>query len=121
MQILGATDITMPDQSFNAVDVPYLFEEDGITDRVKGSRNGGDLTFNVNAYSTDDAGLGKLLEANLDQTSESQIEITFSNGAKALIERVVVLNCSLQNIQKDAVLSYAVSCACNSVVQYTNA
>ena len=109
----------MPDQSFNGVEVPYLAETDGITDRVKGSRNGGDLTFNVNAKSGGDAGLNKLVEAWLDKTNESQIKITFPNGATATIERVVVLNCSLQPVSKDAVISYAVSCACNSVVQYS--
>lgn len=121
VEITGATDITLPDQSFNGVEVPYLNEEDGITDRVKGSRNGGDLSFNINAKSETDAGLGKVLEAEADQANECQIQITFANGATALIERVVVLGCQLQTIGKDAVISYAVNCACNSVVQYQSA
>lgn len=110
----------MPEQSFNSVDLPYLFEEDGITDRIKGSRNGGDISFNINAKSTTDAGLGKVLEAEADTLNECQLQITFPNGATALIERVVILSCTMQNVAKDTIISYAVSGACNSVVQYTN-
>ena len=110
----------MPEQSFNSVDLPYLFEEDGITDRIKGSRNGGDISFNINAKSTTDAGLGKVLEAEADTVNECQLKVTFTNGATALIERVVILSCTMQNVAKDTIISYAVSGACNSVVQYTN-
>ena len=47
----------MPEQSFNSVDLPYLFEEDGITDRIKGSRNGGDISFNIRV-NTKGCGIG---------------------------------------------------------------
>ena len=97
-----------------------MFESDGITDRIKGSRNGGDLTFNINATSADDAGLALVLEASIEPTEEYQIQIEFANGATALIERVVVLGCVMQNVAKDTIISYSVTCACNSVVQFTN-
>lgn len=119
-QIVGAADITLPDQSFNGVELPYLAEADGITDRIKGSRNGGDLTFNINAKSTEDAGLGKVLEALADTVNECSIQLTFTNGATAEIARVVVLGCVMQQVAKDAIISYAVSCACNSVLTFTN-
>lgn len=119
--IAGAADITLPDQSFNAVELPYLNEADGITDRIKGSRNGGQMTFNINAKSTEDAGLGKVIEANEDKTNECSIQLTFTNGATAVIERVVVTGCVMQQVAKDTIISYAVTCECNSVLTFTNA
>nr|DAH58543.1 MAG TPA: tail tube protein [Caudoviricetes sp.] len=119
--IAGASDITLPDQTFNGVELPYLKESDGITDRIKGSRNGGDMTFNINAKSVEDAGLGKVIEAAEDKTNECSFQLTFANGATAVIERVVVLGCTMQQVAKDTIISYAVSCACNSVLSFTNA
>lgn len=95
-------------------------EADGITDRIKGSRNGGQLTFNINAKSTTDAGLGKVIEASEDRTNECSIQLTFTNGATAVIERVVVLGCVPQQVAKDTIISYAVTCECNSVLTFTN-
>ena len=118
--IAGASDITLPDQTFNGVELPYLKESDGITDRIKGSRNGGDMTFNINAKSVEDAGLGKVIEAAEDKTNECSFQLTFANGATAEIERVVVLGCTMQTVGKDTIISYAVSCACNSVLAFTN-
>lgn len=118
--IAGASDITLPDQTFNGVELPYLKESDGITDRIKGSRNGGDMTFNINAKSVEDAGLGKVIEAAEDKTNECSFQLTFANGATAVIERVVVLGCTMQTVGKDTIISYAVSCACNSVLAFTN-
>ena len=121
-QIMGAVDLTPPDQSFNSVELPYLDESDAITDRIKGSRNGGQMTFNINAKATTDAGLGKVLEAYEDRSNdECSFKITFPNNATAEIERAIVMNCSLQNGSKDTVISYAVSVECNSVVKFTNA
>lgn len=118
--IAGAADITLPDQTFNGVELPYLKESDGITDRIKGSRNGGDMSFNINAKSAEDAGLGKVIEAYEDKTNECSLQLTFTNGATAVIERVVVLGCTMQQVAKDTIISYAVSCACNSVLAFTN-
>lgn len=119
--IAGASDITLPDQTFNGVELPYLKESDGITDRIKGSRNGGDMTFNINAKSVEDAGLGKVIEAAEDKINECSFQLTFANGATAVIERAVVLGCTMQQVAKDTIISYAVSCACNSVLSFTNA
>lgn len=119
--IAGAADITLPDQTFNGVELPYLKEEDGITDRIKGSRNGGDMSFNINAKSATDAGLGKVIEAYEDKTNECSFQLTFANGATAVIERAVVLGCTMQQVSKDTIISYAVSVACNSVLTFSNA
>ena len=78
------------------------------------------MSFNINATSSADAGLGKVIEANEDTTNECSIMLTFPNGATAEIERVVVLGCVMQQVAKDAIISYAVSCACNSVIKFTN-
>ena len=118
--IAGAADITLPDQTFNGVELPYLKEADGITDRIKGSRNGGDMSFNINAKSVEDAGLGKVIEAYEDKTNECSFQLTFANGATAVIERAVVLGCTMQQVAKDTIISYAVSVACNSVLTFTN-
>ena len=118
--IAGAADITLPDQTFNGVELPYLKEEDGITDRIKGSRNGGDMSFNINAKSATDAGLGKVIEAYEHQTNECAFQLTFANGATAVIERAVVLGCTMQQVAKDTIISYAVSVACNSVLTFSN-
>lgn len=118
--IAGAADITLPDQTFNGVELPYLKESDGITDRIKGSRNGGDMSFNINAKSVEDAGLGKVIEAYEDKTNECSFQLTFANGATAVIERAVVLGCTMQQVAKDTIISYAVSVACNSVLTFSN-
>lgn len=104
------------------MELPYLHEADGITDRIKGSRNGGQMTFNINAKSSEDAGLAKVLEAYEDRSnSECSFQIEFPNGATATVERAIVMNCSLQNGSKDTVISYAVSVECNSVMTFANA
>ena len=119
--IAGAADITLPAQTCNGVERPELTETEGITDRLKGSRNGGDMSFNINAKSVEDAGLGKVIEAYEDKTNECSFQLTFANGATAVIDRVVVLGCTMQQVAKDTIISYAVSCACNSVLSFKNA
>lgn len=78
------------------------------------------MSFNINAKSAEDAGLGKVIEAYEDKTNECSLQLTFTNGATAVIERVVVLGCTMQQVAKDTIISYAVSCACNSVLAFTN-
>ena len=119
--IEGAVDLTLPDQSFNSVELTYLNKSDGITDRIKGSRNGGQLTFNINAKTETDVGLGKVLEAYEDRSNtECSFQIQFANGATATINRALVMNCMLQNGTQDSVISYAVTVECNSVIEYAN-
>ena len=113
-QVKGVVDINPPDQSFNGVDLPYLDEESRITEQVKGSRNGGDLTFNINAKSATDEGLGKILEMHEDVEHNHGFKWVYSNGAASIIDRGVLLGCALQPISKDAVISYACTVHCNS-------
>lgn len=118
--IVGAENINLPKQPFNGVEVALLNPTDGIKQRLKGSRSGGDLAFKVTLIDGDDAGLLKVLTA-YEGDEEVSFEITYPSGAKRTIARAIVLTCDPADHTTDAVMAYDVSCAVNSKMVITEA
>lgn len=116
----GIAEFTPPAQAFNAVDIPYLNQEDGITWGEKGSRAGGDIsgTFNAKNSETAKAAATALKEARDDTSGVYSFKWEFPNGGiYALLEKAKVLDFSLQGGSLDTAVSYALSVRCNSLVK----
>lgn len=122
--ILGLVELTLPEQDFNTVDMPSLNDEDLITPRLKGSRNGNDLTMVVNVSNETNEGLNKIIEANENTdnaTNTVGFEITFSSGAKCTINRARVTKCAPSSGGKDALITYSITAVVNSKMIFSNA
>ena len=58
--IKGVSEFAPPSQADNAVELPYLNQDDRITTRVKGTRSGGDI--NQRKIRRRDSGIGRGVE-----------------------------------------------------------
>ena len=118
--LAGIADFQPPSQAYNTVDLPYMNQDSNITQRVKGTRAGGEISGTYNARSDAEgvAGLQALKDAVEDTTGSYSLKWEFPDGTYALVASAVITDCSVQGGSLDTVISYAVSAACNSQVQY---
>ena len=118
--LAGIADFQPPSQAFNTVELPYMNQDSNITQRVKGTRSGGEISGTYNARNTPEgiAGLQALKDAVEDTTGSYSLKWEFPDGTYALVASAVINDCSLQGGSLDTVISYSVSAACNSKVQY---
>lgn len=118
--LAGIADLQPPSQADNTVDLPYMNQNDRITARVKGTRSGGEISGTYNARSDAEgvAGLQALLDAYADPSGTYSLKWQFPDGTYALVQAALITDCSVQGGSLDTVISYAVSAACNSQVQY---
>lgn len=118
--LAGIADFQPPSQADNTVDLPYMNQNDRITSRVKGTRVGGEISGTYNARSDAEgvAGLQALLDAYADPSGTYSLKWEFPDGTYALVSNALITDCSIQGGSLDTVISYAVSAACNSQVQY---
>lgn len=125
--IKGVSEFAPPSQADNAVELPYLSQDDRITTRVKGTRAGGDISGTINARfdggtaETDAAlkGLQAAIDAYNDPTGEYSIKWLWEDlGVYAIVERAIITDCSVQGGSLDTVVSYSLAANCNSKVKY---
>lgn len=118
--LAGIADFQPPSQADNTVDLPYMNQNDRITSRVKGTRAGGEISGTYNARSDAEgvAGLQALLDAYADPSGTYSLKWEFPDKTYALVSNALITDCSIQGGSLDTVISYAVSAACNSQVQY---
>ena len=115
-EVMNVVDFTPPDQPRNTVEQPTLNQENDITLRAPGSRNGGEITFNVQDSSATNAGL-VTLQAALD--SGACVAIRVYPGGDADLSMVmmagVVTQCAPQQLSTNGNQTYAVTIACNDL------
>lgn len=116
-EIIGLANFQPPSQTKNTVELPYINQTDGITWREKGSTSGGDISGTLNAKPENDASLSALLKAYYSKDNYAFAWV-FPSGEYAQISYTKVTDCSLQGGELDTAISYNVSVACNSLVEY---
>lgn len=118
--LAGIADFQPPSQAFNTVELPYMNQDSNITQRVKGTRSGGEISGTYNARNTPEgvAGLQALKDAAEDTTGSYSLKWEFPDGTYALVASALISDCSVQGGSLDTVISYSVTAACNSKVQY---
>lgn len=115
-EVINAIDFTPPDQQRNTVEQPTLNQDKDLTVRAAGSRNGGDITFNVQEGSATNYGL-VTIQAALE--SGDCIAVRVYPGGDADLSMVmmagVVTQCAPQQLTTNGNQTYAVTIACNDL------
>jgi len=120
VEILGVSDVTLPDQSYNTIDLEYLADDMGVKQRKKGDINGGQLTFNINPKAEQATVLAGLKAAYLDAVNDYEFTVTLKNGATYKYQGAVTTMTKGQ-LTKTGLMTYAVTVEVNTLEVATEA